>query len=260
MSHTSLSENQADSGDSLQHPPTGTARNAVPGVNRMRCPQCNHPAPHGIPCGYAITETWRDDVGFAGPPSGMERTDIVGTCHCCMGTALLNSDQPGQGTGSSGGRATIPDGPPDHFVPCPTDPCPSTEQFGKHYHVSADDPADLPWTIAPDPALSDCSIGRQAAAQQPVVAEWVDADLCRDCPSPTGCKQRRECVWDNTYTMGEHPDVHRSDLQVALLSDGTVRVEQRRSPKPREDALRKLHALLTDTLAAINEALDQGLL
>jgi hypothetical protein len=232
----------------------------------MKCRECNHPAPHGIPCGYAITETWRDDVGFAGPPSGLERTEIVSTCHCCMGTALLNSGlplgntiPPGQGTGSSG--ATVPDSPLHHFVPCPIDPCPSTEQFGKHYHVSADDPADPPWTIAPDPVLSDCSLGRQAAAQQPVVTEWVDADLCRDCPSPTGCKQRSECRWDNTYTMGEHPDVHRSDLQ-AVLSDGAVRVEHTGTAGKSIEwaAMQRLKALMDQANAIIADLIKRDML
>lgn len=46
-----------------------------------KCPHCNHPA-HGGLCGYALTETFRDDVGWYEPPTGAVITEIVGTCKC----------------------------------------------------------------------------------------------------------------------------------------------------------------------------------
>jgi hypothetical protein len=45
------------------------------------CWLCDHPAHTGI-CGHLFTETIKDDVGWAGPPTGIERTQITHTCQC----------------------------------------------------------------------------------------------------------------------------------------------------------------------------------
>lgn len=47
------------------------------------CPECKHPVhEHDGPCGWALTETFRDDVGIFAKPTGLEITDIVGECSC----------------------------------------------------------------------------------------------------------------------------------------------------------------------------------
>jgi hypothetical protein len=47
----------------------------------MKCESCSHPTHYGI-CGYLITETVHDDVGYFAPPTGLTYTFIVDTCHC----------------------------------------------------------------------------------------------------------------------------------------------------------------------------------
>lgn len=47
-----------------------------------KCPDCHHPSHSDRVCGYAKTETFKDDIGWIGPPSGEEFTTIVGTCQC----------------------------------------------------------------------------------------------------------------------------------------------------------------------------------
>lgn len=50
-------------------------------MTKQCCTDCGHPPHPGI-CGYALTETIRDDIGFLAPPSGEVITEIVGTCRC----------------------------------------------------------------------------------------------------------------------------------------------------------------------------------
>lgn len=45
------------------------------------CTRCHHPDHAGL-CGFAITETIRDDVGIFAPPTHVERTLLVGHCRC----------------------------------------------------------------------------------------------------------------------------------------------------------------------------------
>jgi len=46
------------------------------------CADCGHPEHRSGVCGYAITETFRDDVGYMVRPSGATRVVLVDTCDC----------------------------------------------------------------------------------------------------------------------------------------------------------------------------------
>lgn len=45
------------------------------------CTDCGHP-PHQGMCGYALTQTTRDVLGWFAAPTGASITEIVGTCRC----------------------------------------------------------------------------------------------------------------------------------------------------------------------------------
>src|SRR5436305_2691756 len=73
------------------HRRRGSYATGEPSVNGGRnlpavitpCVHCNH-AQHdmGVRCGAALTETVRDDVGYARAPTHLTRTLLVGTCGC----------------------------------------------------------------------------------------------------------------------------------------------------------------------------------
>lgn len=53
------------------------------------CTICQHPPHTGRICGWAITETVRDDIGIFARPSGIERTIIAKTCKCGLVDSLV---------------------------------------------------------------------------------------------------------------------------------------------------------------------------